>query len=593
MPERPNFYALLELDPTVDDREIIQQRILEKQREWSRDYSMGHPRASRSAKANLALLSEIELVLLNPETRRQEGEKAVVDRRRVDQEKTRELDEAITLLKGSGRYCSEEQLTKMTERFADRFTSADIRKRLREVGLLADHDLAPKRRSWSPGETIDRVSAVAIRENLDYLGLATLYDFLALPPRSSPRPLTDRAEEIYRENVRLGRTDAESSTRNVLAGICKRLFQGEAEKKKYDSYLIVEAMERLKPNLELAGANGLLTRGAFDLLLRQARERGVAAADARAYIEEYAAARNWMILILDDGSELPAESLQLCGFCSALAAATATSCATCGQPLKMDCPRCGTECARANSVCSNCGFSVGDATVVEALLAEGKHLAQAGQIAGAKDRIERALDYWPDWASALQAREQLHQPGTSVVRDVGPNAAQLVLASHPTRSILTTRQRESVFISYAHQDRKWLDRLCWMLTPLTRNRTVELWDDTKIEVGRAWQEELQQALASAGIAVLLVSKHFIKSDFIENNELSPILTAAHDNALRVVWVCVGHCLYEKTGISRLQAAHDPSRPLSSLRSVADQDRVLKSICLRIEKIISQSESEGE
>jgi hypothetical protein len=41
-------------------------------------------------------------------------------------------------------------------------------------------------------------------------------------------------------------------------------------------------------------------------------------------------------------------------------------------------------------------------------------------------------------------------------------------------------KRTQVFISYSHKDSDWLKRLQIMLKPLTRNRTIPIWDDTHI-----------------------------------------------------------------------------------------------------------------
>ena len=402
--ERPNFYLLLELDPSVDDWKVIEQRIQDKQREWSRDRSMGNPKARRKAESSLAQLTDIKTVLSNAETRREEAKEAVRQQQKGKQEKARELDETIAVLKSSGAPCSEDTIRRLVQQLAGAFSADEIRKRLRTAGVpLGDPGSEKARRAPKP--MIDKVTAGNVRQNLDHLKLATLYDFLELNPRSSSKALTDRADEIYRENQRLGKTDPDTSARNALAGLCKSLFPNDQEKAKYDNYLAIEVMEQLKPRLELAGADKFIGREELDALVKQARQRGVSAEDALAYIEDHAASRNWGIH--RDGSALPAEAFKLCGFCSELAPATASKCPRCGESLEIECPRCGARNPSSNDACQSCGCRTGDAPLVKALLKEGERLALEGDSSGALRSLDKALLYWPGWKPAAEARQRI------------------------------------------------------------------------------------------------------------------------------------------------------------------------------------------
>ncbi len=402
MAVRDNFYLLLELDLAVDDWGAIEKRLQEKRRAWSMDRNQGNPKARRRAARNLALLSEIETVLKDPETRRQEAREAKKRRQEILKQQLRELDEAIGLIRSSGGTCDQAQLKKLVGRFEKLLSPAEIKKRLRAAGVeLAG---AGRKRRRRIKERIDKVTASNIRRNLEHLELASLYEFLELRPQSSPRALADRADEIYKENQRLGKTDADASARNELAGLCKKLFRDGGEKEKYDNTLALEAMECLKENIELAGADRIINRAEMDTLVQQARQRGVSAEDARSYLEDYASKRKWVV---QQDAEMAPEDLRACGFCGVLAPAGVSQCPGCGEALEISCPRCGTENPTQNAACTTCGCRVGDAPLVKGLVKEAERRALSGAFSEALQCLEKALHYWPDWQPAIDARRQI------------------------------------------------------------------------------------------------------------------------------------------------------------------------------------------
>jgi hypothetical protein len=148
------------------------------------------------------------------------------------------------------------------------------------------------------------------------------------------------------------------------------------------------------------------------------------------------------------------------------------------------------------------------------------------------------------------------------------------------RTALTPRDSEHVFISYSHKDKRWLQMLQTALRPYVRQDLLRVWDDTNIRAGSDWKSEIQQALASAKVAVLLVSIDFLASEFIANDELPQLLSAAETEGLRILWVAVTDSAYKRTAFAKYQAANEPERPLNSLNP-ARRAKVLNSICEKI------------
>lgn len=137
-----------------------------------------------------------------------------------------------------------------------------------------------------------------------------------------------------------------------------------------------------------------------------------------------------------------------------------------------------------------------------------------------------------------------------------------------------------VFISYSHKDRRWLDDLHSMLSPLGEADSVQIWWDGKIKPSDEWRKEIENALSSARVAVLLVSRHFLASDFIAEVELPYLLEAARLHKVKILWLLVSPCLYEHTLLKDFQAVNDVARPLSSLRGAA-REHALKLACQTI------------
>ena len=95
--------------------------------------------------------------------------------------------------------------------------------------------------------------------------------------------------------------------------------------------------------------------------------------------------------------------------------------------------------------------------------------------------------------------------------------------------------RNQVFISYSHKDKRWLVELKKYLTPLLRDHPIDVWEDTQLRAGERWLDSIENALASAKLAVLLVSANYLASDFIASREMPPILASQSAKGLRLIW----------------------------------------------------------
>jgi len=143
----------------------------------------------------------------------------------------------------------------------------------------------------------------------------------------------------------------------------------------------------------------------------------------------------------------------------------------------------------------------------------------------------------------------------------------------------------TVFVSYSHVDAAYLARLRTHLKPLERAGLIDLWDDTKIRSGDKWKEIIAVALERAAVAVLLISADFLASDFIDQNELPPLLRAAEEKGTWILPLIVKPCGFARNkNLSLFQAHNDPAKPLISM-SESEQESAYARLAERIEAVI--------
>jgi hypothetical protein len=139
----------------------------------------------------------------------------------------------------------------------------------------------------------------------------------------------------------------------------------------------------------------------------------------------------------------------------------------------------------------------------------------------------------------------------------------------------------TVFVSYSHKDAEWLERVRVHLRPLERQGLLKLWDDTRIQPGTRWLEEIEEHLEAASSAILLVSADFLASDFCTEDELPRLLKRAADRGVRILPVIVSPCqLSVAPTLAAIQAVNPPSRTLVEMTE-GEQERVLSALAAAV------------
>jgi TIR domain len=145
---------------------------------------------------------------------------------------------------------------------------------------------------------------------------------------------------------------------------------------------------------------------------------------------------------------------------------------------------------------------------------------------------------------------------------------------------VAARTGGKVFISYSHKDANWLERLQVHLTPIVREGLIDLWDDTKIIGGSNWRAEIQKAIESSTVAVILISADFMASEFISEYELPQLLSRAESGGTTILPVIAAPSLFIGSGLDVFQAINSPSKPLISM-TVSEQEEALVKLATTI------------
>ena len=120
-----------------------------------------------------------------------------------------------------------------------------------------------------------------------------------------------------------------------------------------------------------------------------------------------------------------------------------------------------------------------------------------------------------------------------------------------------------IFVSYAHEDEAWREALFSqsLYTPAGMNFA---WTDDRLEPGAGWDETIGDKLRQATVAVLLVSRHFLSSVYIQRKELPELLKKRVSEGLKLLWIPIGNIESLPQGeLANIQAAYSLRRPLSA------------------------------
>ena len=127
-----------------------------------------------------------------------------------------------------------------------------------------------------------------------------------------------------------------------------------------------------------------------------------------------------------------------------------------------------------------------------------------------------------------------------------------------------------VFISYSHRDEGLKDELVnYHLKLLQREGKINTWQDRDIEAGAEWAAEIRTKLETADIVLLLITRHFLASDYCYETEMQRAVQRHDEGTARVIPIILETCSWMYSDFKHLQVLPKDGRPVTSWDNQAD------------------------
>ena len=458
---RPNFFLILGLDPEVPwDDAVFASALSNARALWSRQRSgIKQHQTTVDARRNLGSVGEIKRVMMDPGAREAERRAALAERRDDARRQRARLTERVNLMLAKGFLYDAEY-----EDLQGDLATAD--EALRQRVEAAQR--RPLESAREDDERLDQATERNLKNNLGILGATDLYAVLReVEPGisgDSPRAdLSEAADKLYRK----ARNTADKNRPEVgamqeLAGIARKIFGSDELMRKHTLSMLLLPLTEILERYEqaLARVRAIDSRQ-FELFLEEAAGKGIDIARAKNAFTRYFRERNWSVEPPTASAERSLKAMVACPWCAMLNAPDLKHCANCGNPLKDECPGCGTRISASAGACPQCGFPVGQRPYAEYLAEETEACLTRGDAVGAADFLRQAAQAWPTGPKSqdpVAVRLKRAEEALEVVREQQRQAIEQINLLMESRSYRAARRQLRSLPYSSHATREMLAR---------------------------------------------------------------------------------------------------------------------------------------
>ncbi len=141
------------------------------------------------------------------------------------------------------------------------------------------------------------------------------------------------------------------------------------------------------------------------------------------------------------------------------------------------------------------------------------------------------------------------------------------------------------FIIYSRKNIDIRDELLAHLKPLEAVGEIDIWYDEKLTASESWDEIIQENLSEADMILLLVSKHFFVSEYIEKKEIKKAIAQHEEGKSNIIPIIVSNCRWQSYfDIGKYQALPESGKPIKS-KHWYDEDEAMTNVVEGIERTI--------
>lgn len=121
--------------------------------------------------------------------------------------------------------------------------------------------------------------------------------------------------------------------------------------------------------------------------------------------------------------------------------------------------------------------------------------------------------------------------------------------------------KPTIFVSYAHEDEALKATFTRNLVDEAISDAITLWDDRRLEGGRQWEEDLLYRMEQSPVIFLLVTDHFLSSQYCMTREVPAARRLYEARKAHVLVIRLSPCTLDTAGLQSLPSWPDDGRPL--------------------------------